>query len=206
MHRLITLGAQHQGIMNVPECWNPSYNMTPAAPFCWAMQRLLGWGAYLPYIRTHVIQAQYFKVSCALYDGRALITCLCGHGAPPFQHRSAAPIPLSKARHTIAGLTGNTGICDACAAKSTIMTSLPCSCALITRHVMLAGVSAVCMRQHPTNKDRLTLLSTCAWPVSLGAWSPPAHQHLTAGPSKLDAEDVHVQQSLTLRTVLQVHT
>ena len=63
MARLITLGAQHQGIMNVPECWNPSYNMTPAAPFCWSMQRLLGWGAYLPWVRSHVVQAQYFKVS-----------------------------------------------------------------------------------------------------------------------------------------------
>ena len=63
MARLITLGAQHQGIMNAPECWNPSYNMTPAAPFCWSMQRLLGWGAYLPWIRSHVVQAQYFKVN-----------------------------------------------------------------------------------------------------------------------------------------------
>ncbi|KAK9829239.1 hypothetical protein WJX72_004713 [[Myrmecia] bisecta] len=60
MHTLITLGAQHQGVMNVPECWNPSFNMTPS-PVCGAMQSLLGLGAYLPYIRDHVIQAQYFK-------------------------------------------------------------------------------------------------------------------------------------------------
>ena len=62
LHKLITMGAQHQGIMNVPECWNPSFNATPAWPFCSAMQHLLGWGAYLPWVRSHIIQAQYFKV------------------------------------------------------------------------------------------------------------------------------------------------
>ena len=80
MHTLVTLGAQHQGIMNVPECWNPSFNATPAKPFCWAAQRLLGWGAYLPWIRSHVIQAQYFKVGMAHRAER--VPCMRQHAGP----------------------------------------------------------------------------------------------------------------------------
>ena len=60
MHTLVTLGGQHQGVMNVPLCWNPSFNATPSL-LCRAMQSVVGWGAYLPLIRTHLIQAQYFK-------------------------------------------------------------------------------------------------------------------------------------------------
>ena len=63
MHTLVTLGGQHQGVMNVPLCWNPSFNATPSL-LCRAMQSVVGWGAYLPLIRTHLIQAQYFKVRC----------------------------------------------------------------------------------------------------------------------------------------------
>lgn len=62
MHRLITLGGQHQGIMNFPSCTGPSYNQTSSMP-CKLVQRLLGIGAYLPWIRSHVVQAQYFKAS-----------------------------------------------------------------------------------------------------------------------------------------------
>ena len=61
MHTLVTLGGQHQGVMNVPLCWNPSFNTTNTY-VCRAMQSVVGWGAYLPFIRNHVIQAQYFKV------------------------------------------------------------------------------------------------------------------------------------------------
>ncbi len=61
MHTLVTLGGQHQGVMNVPLCWNPSFNTTNTY-VCRAMQSVVGWGAYLPFIRSHVIQAQYFKV------------------------------------------------------------------------------------------------------------------------------------------------
>lgn len=64
MLTLVTMGAQHQGVMNAPECWNPSFNMTPSA-LCSAMARMLGWGAYLPFIRDHLVQAQYFKVNLA---------------------------------------------------------------------------------------------------------------------------------------------
>ena len=62
MHKLITLGGQHQGIMNGPQCSGPSFNQTPSTP-CKVVQRLLGFGAYLPWIRSHVVQAQYFKVA-----------------------------------------------------------------------------------------------------------------------------------------------
>lgn len=61
VHTLVTLGGQHQGVMNVPKCWNPSFNVTPSY-MCSLSQRFLGWGASLPLIRTHLVQAQYFKV------------------------------------------------------------------------------------------------------------------------------------------------
>jgi len=31
MHTLVTLGGQHQGVMNVPLCDNPSFNNTPTS-------------------------------------------------------------------------------------------------------------------------------------------------------------------------------
>lgn len=60
VHTLVTLGGQHQGVMNVPKCWNPSFNVTPSY-MCSLSQRFLGWGSTLPLIRTHLVQAQYFK-------------------------------------------------------------------------------------------------------------------------------------------------
>ena len=65
-HTLITLGGQHQGVMNMPSCWNPSLNMTPSY-MCSASARFLGWGATLPFIRTRLVQAQYFKVMSRLH-------------------------------------------------------------------------------------------------------------------------------------------
>ena len=65
---LVTMGGQHQGVMNVPECWNPSFNQTPSA-VCAAVQTALGFGAYLPFIRDHLVQAQYFKVSTTQATG-----------------------------------------------------------------------------------------------------------------------------------------
>lgn len=61
MHTLVTLGGQHQGIMSVPTCWSPGTGYAPSAA-CRTMQRLLGFGAYLPWVRNHIVQAQYFKV------------------------------------------------------------------------------------------------------------------------------------------------
>eukprot|EP00198_Chlamydomonas_reinhardtii_P009607 XP_001698944.1 predicted protein [Chlamydomonas reinhardtii] len=59
MHTLITLGAQHQGVMNAPGCMSLPLNNSHGT--CHLMQKLLGAGAYLPYVRDHVVQAQYFK-------------------------------------------------------------------------------------------------------------------------------------------------
>ena len=50
--------------MNVPLCngmeeksrWSPAYWA------CSSMQTALHWGAYLPWVRSHIIQAQYFRV------------------------------------------------------------------------------------------------------------------------------------------------
>ncbi|GLI68395.1 hypothetical protein VaNZ11_012781 [Volvox africanus] len=59
MRTLVTLGSQHQGVMNVPGCRTLPLNSSHGA--CHLMQQLLGMGAYLPYVRDHVVQAQYFK-------------------------------------------------------------------------------------------------------------------------------------------------
>ncbi len=56
------------GIMNIPLCdglaskshWNPVYWA------CLSMQRLLHWGANMPWVRDHVVQAQYFRVDYLL--------------------------------------------------------------------------------------------------------------------------------------------
>ena len=62
---LITLGSQHQGIMNAPGCENVG-DMAVGGSFggqaaCKTMQAMLSKGAYLPLIQNHVVQAQYFK-------------------------------------------------------------------------------------------------------------------------------------------------
>ncbi|KAG2494900.1 hypothetical protein HYH03_006835 [Edaphochlamys debaryana] len=56
---LVTMGAQHQGVMNVPGCRTLPLNSSHG--MCHLMQSMLGAGAYLPYVRDHVVQAQYFK-------------------------------------------------------------------------------------------------------------------------------------------------
>lgn len=70
MKTLVTLGAPHQGVMNVPLCdgmeersrWSPSYWA------CSSMQAALHWGAYLPWVRSHIVQAQYFRDPYNLAD------------------------------------------------------------------------------------------------------------------------------------------
>jgi hypothetical protein len=60
VHSLITLGGQHQGVANTPGC---SVDLTgAAAKACTAMQLLLARGAYAPWVRDNIVQAQYFKV------------------------------------------------------------------------------------------------------------------------------------------------
>jgi len=59
IHTLITLGGQHQGVVNTPGC---STDLTGvAATACSAMQVLLARGAYAPWVRENLVQAQYFK-------------------------------------------------------------------------------------------------------------------------------------------------
>jgi palmitoyl-protein thioesterase len=59
VHSLITLGGQHQGVANTPGC---SVDLTgAAAKACTAMQLLLARGAYAPWVRENIVQAQYFK-------------------------------------------------------------------------------------------------------------------------------------------------
>lgn len=70
IHSLITLGGQHQGVANTPGC---SVDLTgAAAKACTAMQLLLARGAYAPWVRENIVQAQYFKVRAA-----AVIKKLC---------------------------------------------------------------------------------------------------------------------------------
>lgn len=59
IHTLITMGGQHQGVANTPGC---STDLTGvAATACSAMQVLLARGAYAPWVRENLVQAQYFK-------------------------------------------------------------------------------------------------------------------------------------------------
>lgn len=60
MHTLVTMGAQHQGVMNIPDCWMPSFNQTSSL-YCNIMRRILETGAYNGWVQRHVVQAQYFK-------------------------------------------------------------------------------------------------------------------------------------------------
>ena len=59
-HTLVTMGAQHQGVMDVPGCWEPSFNATPSWA-CRLMQRALGLSVYADFVQSRIIQAQYFK-------------------------------------------------------------------------------------------------------------------------------------------------
>jgi palmitoyl-protein thioesterase len=73
VHTLVTLGGQHQGVSNTPGCSTDLKGV--AATACSAMQVLLGRGAYAPWVRENLVQAQYFKV-CLLSTRRG------GGGAP----------------------------------------------------------------------------------------------------------------------------
>lgn len=64
MRTLITMGSQHQGVYNMPNCsTDESDPHGKPSSMCLAIQYLLGASAYAPYVRDHVVQAQYFKVS-----------------------------------------------------------------------------------------------------------------------------------------------
>lgn len=57
---LVTLGGQHQGVMNAPGCGAAGTGGDSgwAAKACGVMQALLARGAYSPWVKDHVVQAQ----------------------------------------------------------------------------------------------------------------------------------------------------
>jgi hypothetical protein len=75
VHSLITLGGQHQGVANTPGC---SVDLTgAAAKACTAMQLLLARGAYAPWVRENIVQAQYFKVRPGSNKSRFSFSRVC---------------------------------------------------------------------------------------------------------------------------------
>ena len=69
MNILVTLGSQHQGVLNVPGCEETALGLLEGdsdgkdlslSP-CSAMQALLAQGAYSSLVQPRVVQAQYFK-------------------------------------------------------------------------------------------------------------------------------------------------
>eukprot|EP01025_Chloroclados_australasicus_P037042 TRINITY_DN3771_c0_g3_i1.p1 TRINITY_DN3771_c0_g3~~TRINITY_DN3771_c0_g3_i1.p1 ORF type:complete len:349 (-),score=23.88 TRINITY_DN3771_c0_g3_i1:153-1109(-) len=66
MHTLVTMGGQHQGVMNIPGCEavvnDPNTQSSSGSGYlCKTMQYLLGLGAYLSFVQDSSVQAQYFK-------------------------------------------------------------------------------------------------------------------------------------------------
>ncbi|EFN56412.1 hypothetical protein CHLNCDRAFT_35163 [Chlorella variabilis] len=59
MHSLVTVGAQHQGVMAVPGCLQGGD--ANSTLYCRIMQGLIGRGAYSWLVQGHVVQAQYVK-------------------------------------------------------------------------------------------------------------------------------------------------
>ena len=64
VHNVITLGGQHQGVMQVPGCdaggTNESHSDSGSS-ICHLMQEIINHGAYLEFVQSRVIQAQYVK-------------------------------------------------------------------------------------------------------------------------------------------------
>jgi len=55
VYNLITMGAQHQGVADIPDCLSPNDTI------CGMVESLLAFGAYNEFVQNNVIQAQYFK-------------------------------------------------------------------------------------------------------------------------------------------------
>eukprot|EP01119_Soliformovum_irregulare_P016940 TRINITY_DN4980_c0_g1_i1.p1 TRINITY_DN4980_c0_g1~~TRINITY_DN4980_c0_g1_i1.p1 ORF type:complete len:319 (+),score=42.96 TRINITY_DN4980_c0_g1_i1:122-958(+) len=55
VHNLITMGGQHQGVADIPNC------VTVNETICTYVEDLLAFGAYEYYVQESIIQAQYFK-------------------------------------------------------------------------------------------------------------------------------------------------
>lgn len=54
MKNLITFGGQHQGVYGFPRC--PGENST----MCDYVRKILNYGAYVPWVQNHLVQAQYW--------------------------------------------------------------------------------------------------------------------------------------------------
>jgi len=54
VYNLITLGGQHMGVADIPDC------TTPNETICETVEYLLEFGAYMYYVQESVVQAQYF--------------------------------------------------------------------------------------------------------------------------------------------------
>jgi len=55
--RLVSLGGQHRGVSQVPRCGGAGDD----SAYCARARALVSRGAYLPWVRDHVVQAQYFR-------------------------------------------------------------------------------------------------------------------------------------------------
>ena len=82
MHTLVTMGSQHQGVMEVPGCWGPSFNATPTA-LCRAVEALLSHGAYYDWVQRSVVQAAYWKDPYNLDQYRTHSSFLAGRQCVP---------------------------------------------------------------------------------------------------------------------------
>lgn len=61
MQVLVTMGGQHQGVMDLPGCWQPAHGNSTPSLYCRVMQELVGFGVYSWLVQGRVVQAQYFK-------------------------------------------------------------------------------------------------------------------------------------------------
>jgi palmitoyl-protein thioesterase len=97
-HTLVTMGAQHEGIMDIPGCWEPSFNSTPSYA-CRAVQKLLAAGAYNRWIQNRVIQAQYFKDPLHLdtyYRNSAFLADINAEALPRWGGDASFPTAVGK--------------------------------------------------------------------------------------------------------------
>jgi palmitoyl-protein thioesterase len=118
---LVTLGAQHQGVFDVPGCWEPDEDLDNISHssrngpsyWCRAMQELVDKGAFLPWVRENIVQAQYLKPYNDLEKYRALNPFL-----PDINNESSSPSSSSssssfhqetikKGRNTTTGTNAN---------------------------------------------------------------------------------------------------
>jgi palmitoyl-protein thioesterase len=66
VRNLITLGGQHQGVYGLPNCPGPNVTL------CEAARELLDYGAYIPWIQSFQVQAEYWhdplQVRCCTFS------------------------------------------------------------------------------------------------------------------------------------------